>query len=91
MRAEQVGQVRLARKFCRAADAIAEQNRNYNDKMSATSAKQVETAKKTAEAVWVVEHATRCLVERRGRVAGQQGPRALPYTSKVCFGDDDGS
>lgn len=28
--------------------------------MSATSAKQVETAKKTAECVWVVEHATRC-------------------------------
>ena len=27
--------------------------------MAATSAKQVETAKKTAEAVWVVEHATR--------------------------------
>ena len=28
--------------------------------MAATSAKQVETAKKTAECVWVVEHATRC-------------------------------
>ena len=28
--------------------------------MSATSAKQVEAAKKTAESVWVVEHATRC-------------------------------
>ena len=28
--------------------------------MAATSAKEVETAKKTAEAVWVVEHATRC-------------------------------
>ena len=28
--------------------------------MAATSAKQVETAKKTAESVWVVEHATRC-------------------------------
>ena len=27
--------------------------------MAATSAKQVETAKKTAECVWVVEHATR--------------------------------
>ena len=26
----------------------------------ATTAKDVETAKKTAEAVWVVEHATRC-------------------------------
>ena len=28
--------------------------------MAATSAKDVETAKKTAECVWVVEHATRC-------------------------------
>ena len=28
--------------------------------MTATSAKQVEAAKKTAEACWVVEHATRC-------------------------------
>jgi len=35
-------------------------NRNYNDNMAATSAKDVETAKKTAECVWVVEHATRC-------------------------------
>ena len=26
----------------------------------ATTAKDVESAKKTAEAVWVVEHATRC-------------------------------
>ena len=28
--------------------------------MAATSAKEVEAAKRTAEAVWVVEHATRC-------------------------------
>ena len=28
--------------------------------MSATSAEEVEAAKKTAECVWVVEHATRC-------------------------------
>ena len=42
----------------------AEQNISVDgersDKMAATSAKDVETAKKTAEAVWVVEHATRC-------------------------------
>ena len=39
-----------------------------------TSAKDVEAAKKTAECVWVVEHATRCEVVGRERAARLEGP-----------------
>ena len=52
------GQARKELATARTAEQNISVDADRNDKMAATSAKDVETAKKTAECVWVVEHAT---------------------------------